>query len=185
MVLPSFFNLSLNLAIRILWSETQSAPSLVFADYIEFLHSVAKNIINLISVLAIWWCPCVESSFVLLEEVVCYDQCFPLAKCYPLPCFILYSKAKFACYFRYLLTSFFCIPVPYDEKDIFFCVLVLEGLICVKSLSRVQLFATPWTIAYQAPPSMRFSRQEYWSGLPFPSPEDLSHPGIEPRCPAL
>ena len=39
----------------------------------------------------------------------------------------------------------------------------------VKSLSRVQLFATPWTIAYQAPPSMGFSKQEYWSGLSFPS----------------
>ena len=41
-------------------------------------------------------------------------------------------------------------------------------------------FATPWTIAYQAPPSMGFSRQEYWSGLPFPSPGDLPNPGIEP-----
>ena len=51
--------------------------------------------------------------------------------------------------------------------------------------SRVRLFVTPWTIAYKAPPSMGFSRQEYWSGLPFPSPEDLSHPGIEPGCPAL
>ena len=40
----------------------------------------------------------------------------------------------------------------------------------MKSLSRVQLFKTPWTLAYQAPPSMGFSRQEYWSGLPFPSP---------------
>ena len=40
----------------------------------------------------------------------------------------------------------------------------------MKSLSRVQLFATPWTVAYQAPPSMGLSRQEYWSGLPFPSP---------------
>ena len=55
----------------------------------------------------------------------------------------------------------------------------------VKSLSRVQLFATPWTVAYNAPPSMRFSRQQYWSGLPFPSPEDLPNPGIEPRSPAL
>ena len=53
----------------------------------------------------------------------------------------------------------------------------------VKLLSRVWLFATPWTIAYQAPPSMGFSRQEYWSGLPFPSPEDLPNPGIEPRSP--
>ena len=40
----------------------------------------------------------------------------------------------------------------------------------VKSLSRVRLFVTPWTVAYQAPPSMGFSRQEYWNGLPFPSP---------------
>ena len=55
----------------------------------------------------------------------------------------------------------------------------------VKSLSRVWLFATPWTVAYQAPLSMGFSRQEYWSGLPFPSPGDLSHPGIKPRSPAL
>ena len=55
----------------------------------------------------------------------------------------------------------------------------------VKSLSHVQLVATPWTIAYQVPLSMGFSRQEYWSGLPFPSPGDLPNPGIEPRSPAL
>ena len=55
----------------------------------------------------------------------------------------------------------------------------------VKSLSRVQLFATPWTVAYQAPPSMGFSRQEYWSGLPFPFPGDLPKPGLKPRSPAL
>ena len=51
----------------------------------------------------------------------------------------------------------------------------------VKSLSRVRLFATPWTVSHQAPPSMGFSRQEYWSGLPFPSPGDLPNPGIKPR----
>ena len=55
----------------------------------------------------------------------------------------------------------------------------------VKSLSHVRLFVTPWTVAYQAPLSMGFSRQEYWSGLPFPSPGDLPDPGIEPRFPAL
>ena len=55
-----------------------------------------------------------------------------------------------------------------------------EVKVKVKSLSRVQLFATPWTVAYQAPPSMGFSKQEYWSGLPFPSPGDLPDPGIEP-----
>ena len=55
----------------------------------------------------------------------------------------------------------------------------------VKSLSRVQLFATPWTVAYQAHLSIGFSRQEYWSGLPFPSPGDLPNPGIEPESPTL
>ena len=55
----------------------------------------------------------------------------------------------------------------------------------VKSLSHVWLFATPWTVAYRALPSIGFSRQEYWSGLPFPSPADLPKPGIEPKSPAL
>ena len=48
----------------------------------------------------------------------------------------------------------------------------------VKSLSRVQLFSTPWAVAHQAPASMEFSRPEYWNGLPFPSPGDLPDPGI-------
>ena len=55
----------------------------------------------------------------------------------------------------------------------------------LKSLSRVRLFVTPWTVAYQDPPSMGFSRQKCWSGLPFASPEDLPDPGIEPRSPTL
>ena len=55
----------------------------------------------------------------------------------------------------------------------------------VKLLSHIWLFATPWTVAYQAPKSMEFSRQEYWSGLPFPSPGDLPDPGIEPGSPTL
>ena len=55
----------------------------------------------------------------------------------------------------------------------------------VKSLSRVRLFATPWTAVCQAPLSMGFSRQQYWSGLPFPSPGDLPKPGIQPGSPAL
>ena len=68
--------------------------------------------------------------------------------------------------------------------------LLLLSLLClvkvkVKSLIRVRLFATPWTVAHQTPPSMGFSRQEYWSGLPFPSKGDLPKPGIEPRSPAL
>ena len=52
-------------------------------------------------------------------------------------------------------------------------------------LSCIRLFVTPWTVARQAPPSMEFSRQEYWSGLSFPSPGYLPDPGIEPASPAL
>ena len=55
----------------------------------------------------------------------------------------------------------------------------------VKLLSRVRLFVTPWTVAHQALLSVEFSRKEYWSGLPFPSPGDLPNPGIKPRSPAL
>ena len=57
------------------------------------------------------------------------------------------------------------------------------GISKVKSLSRVRLFVNTWTVAYQAPPSMGFSRQECWSGLPFPSPGDLPDPGIKPESP--
>ena len=57
--------------------------------------------------------------------------------------------------------------------------------VVVQQLSRVLLFAIPWTVACQAPLSMRFSRQEYWSGLPFPSPGDLPDPGLGPVSPDL
>ena len=60
--------------------------------------------------------------------------------------------------------------------------------VCVHAksdFSCVQLFSTPWTVALQAPLSMGFSRQEYWSGLPYPTPGDLPHPGIEASSPAL
>ena len=56
--------------------------------------------------------------------------------------------------------------------------------LCCSSLSCVQLFVTPWTVAHQAPLSMGFARQEYWSGLPFPPPGDLPEPGIKPTPPA-
>ena len=69
-----------------------------------------------------------------------------------------------------------------SKKHAVFC--YLDGSE-VKSLSRVQLFVTPRTIAYQAPRSMAFSRQEYWSGLSFPSPGDLPNSGIEPKTPEL
>ena len=59
----------------------------------------------------------------------------------------------------------------------------LKKKVKVKSLNRVRLFVTPWTIAYQAPPSMGFPRQEYWSGLPFPSPEIFPTQGLNPGLP--
>ena len=55
----------------------------------------------------------------------------------------------------------------------------------VKLLSWVRLFVTPWTVAGQAPPSVEFSKQEYWKGLPFPTPGDLPNLGIKPVSPAL
>ena len=58
-------------------------------------------------------------------------------------------------------------------------------VLVVQSLSSVQLFVTPWTVAHQAPLSMGFSRQEYWSGLPFLSPGNLPDPGIKPWSSAL
>ena len=62
----------------------------------------------------------------------------------------------------------------------------IQGLcVCAPSLSHVRLFVTPWTMAGQAPLSMELFRQEYWSGLPFSSPVDLSDPGIKPAPPAL
>ena len=69
------------------------------------------------------------------------------------------------------------------EKDPY--VTIPKVKVKVKSLSCVRLFVTPWTVAHQAPLSMGFSRQEYWSGLPFPSPGHLPDPGIEPMFPAL
>ena len=61
----------------------------------------------------------------------------------------------------------------------------LHACLCVCVLSHVQLFVTAWTVAHQPSLSMGFSRQEYWSGLPFPPPGDLPDPGIKPASPAL
>ena len=79
----------------------------------------------------------------------------------------------------------FNLPVTFRKKNFKQEGTKLVLLSEVKSLSRVRLFATPWTVANQAPPSMGFSRREYWSGLPFPSPGDLPDPGIKPGSPAL
>ena len=73
----------------------------------------------------------------------------------------------------------------FKNRLLSFVLLSVKWKVKVKWLSRVRLFATPWTVAYQAAQSMWFSRQEHQSGLPFPSPGDLPDPGIEPGSPAL
>ena len=70
----------------------------------------------------------------------------------------------------------------YHFKQIHRCSYVCRK---VKSLSCVQLFTTPWTVALQAPPSRGVPKQGYWSGLPFPSPGNLPDPGIKPMSPPL
>ena len=90
-------------------------------------------------------------------------------------------------------TSPFFTRLIYFSRLIYMCSYTMLGFLSdftpykvkVKSLSCVRLFATPWTVACQAPPSMGFSQHKYWSGLPFPSPWDLPDPRIEPRSPAL
>ena len=72
-----------------------------------------------------------------------------------------------------------------NQSKIFFDSLPIVMKVKVKLLSRIRLFATPWTVGNQAPLSMEFSRQEYWSGLPYPSPGDLPNLGIKSRSPAL
>ena len=91
----------------------------------------------------------------------------------------------FLVYFNLFIFVWF-IPIQHftnfsGNRISLFCILKVK----VKSLIRVRLFATPWTLAYQASLSMGFFRQKYWSGLPFPSPGNLPNPGIEPGSPAL
>ena len=197
-VFPTFFKYDFGNKEFMIWATVSSWSCFCWLCWAS-PSLAAKNIINLISVLTIWWCPCVESSLVLLEGGVCYDQCILLAKLYqPLPWFILYSKAKFACSSRRSLTSYFCIPVFNNEKDIFVWVLVLEGLIGLHRSVHHQLLqhywsgyrlVTPWCwmvcLGMVCSSSMGFSRQEYWSGFPSPSPGDLPNPGFEYGSPTL
>ena len=143
-VFPTFFNLS----------EFGNKGSMIWAKltfqfcfcclYRASQSLEANNIINLISVLTIWGCPCVASSLLLLEEGVCYDQCILLAKLLAFALLHFVLQAKLTCYSRYLLTSFFCIPVPYNEKYIFWGMLVLEGLVHLHRTIQLQLLQHYW-----------------------------------------
>ena len=72
-----------------------------------------------------------------------------------------------------------CFKIKFFHSEVFLSFFV----VVIQSLSHVQLFATPWTVAHQAPVSMGFPRQKYWSGLSFPSPGDLPNLGIKPVSP--
>ena len=103
--------------------------------------------------------------------------------------FNFYCRAKWLSYTYIYVFIFFSIWFSTGYR-IYFPVLYTVGPCCLSILlllfsCYVQLFVTPWTRALQAPLSMEFSRQAYWSGLPFASPEDLSDPGIESRPAAL
>ena len=91
--------------------------------------SAAKNIIDMISVLTVWCCPCVESSLVLLDESVCYDQCVLLVKllAFALLHFVLQNQACLL--LEISLDFYFGISIPMMNMTSFFLVLVLEGLV--------------------------------------------------------
>ena len=84
--------------------------------------------------------------------------------------------------FRFHLIVLFCI-LQYCEYRSYMSFIVLCAVL--SHFRRVRLFAPPWTVAHQVPLSVGFSRQEYWSGLPFPSPGDLPNAGIKPASPAV
>ena len=141
MVFPYFLQFKFEFGNKefMIWA-TVNSQSCVCWLYRASSSLAAKNIINLISVLTIWWCPCVESSLLLLEEDVCYDQCILLAK----PCFILYSKAQFAHYSRYFLTSYFCIPVPIMKRTSFLGVCSRRSCSLHRTIQR-QLLQDNWS----------------------------------------
>ena len=85
----------------------------------------------------------------------------------------------------YCLTIFSPLWFPYDGYWLYKENRCEYSDVVLSPFSHVQLLVTPWTVAHQAPLSMGFSRQEYWSGLPFPTPGDLHDPGIESVSPAL
>ena len=138
---PTFFNLSLNLAIRISWSEPQSAPGLVFADWIELLHCWLQ--INLISVLTIWWCPCVVFS------------CFVERGCWLWPVCSLGKTLLALAWFHFVFQGQTCLllQVSLDFlllhsnllwKGYLFLVLILESLVGLHRTIQLQLLQHYW-----------------------------------------
>ena len=90
--------------------------------------------------------------------------------------------SKMLCFYNNFVINFCLFNQPHEGSK---RIISLWWYVVVQSLSYVWVFVTPWTVARQAPLSMGFSRQEYWSVLPFPAPMDLPNPDIEPMSPAL
>ena len=119
----------------VLPKNTQDWSPLEWTGWISWQSKGLSRVMSKVGANYIWWCPCVESSLVLLEKGVCYDQCILLTNSFSL------CPASFCTprpYSRYLLTSYFCIPVPCDEKDLFL-VIVLEALVGLHRTSQLQL----------------------------------------------
>ena len=89
--------------------------------------------------------------------------------------FLTYQHGSFSWFYLYFVH--FIVPLIFKAKVLFMLLLSCQV--------KFNIFVTSWTVACQVPLSMGFPRQEYWSGLPFPSPEDLPDPGIDPVSPAL
>ena len=157
MIFPTFFNLSLKLAIRNSWSEPQSASGLVFADCIELLHLCCKEYNQSdfgVDHLVMFMCRVFSAATTAAAKSLqsCPTLCDPIDSSPPS------SPVPGILQARTLERATISFSNAWKWK--------VKG----KSLSHVWLLATPWTAAYQAPPSMGFSRQEYWSGVPLPSP---------------
>ena len=126
-----------------IWA-TVSSQSCFCCLYRASPSLAAKNIINLISLLTIWWCPCVESSLVLLKEGVCYDQCILLAKLlvFALLCFVLRGQI---CLLLQRPLDFLLLPSSPLWKGHLFWVLVLEGLVGLHRTVQLQLLQHYWS----------------------------------------
>ena len=134
------------------------------------------------------------SDFGALKDKLCHCfHCFPIylwwssgTRCHDhllFECWVLNVKSAFSLSSFTFIKRLFC-------SFLLFAIRVVSSAYLKwkkreKSVSHVHLFATPWTVAYQAPLSMEFSKQGYWSGWPFPSPEDLPNPAIEAESPIL
>ena len=144
MVFPTFLNFSLKLAIRSSWSEPQSAPDLVFADYTVSPSLAAKNIINLISVLTIWWCPCVESSLVLWKRLFAMTSAFSWQNSISLcPASFCTQRPNLPDIPGVSWLPIFAFQSPVMKRTSFW-VLVLKGLVGLHRTVQLQLLQHYW-----------------------------------------